>query len=98
MTRRDALMAVAARVEALTGPCQETDFAIARATPGCKNWTASLDAAMTLAKGRQVRLLISEDGIASALVGDNASTAATPALALTAAALRALAAQGQTDD
>jgi hypothetical protein len=132
MTRRDALMAVAARVEALTGPCRETDAEIAVAALGwitrpprydgddisygyvnkgllvlpgngagnclVPEFTASLDAAMTLAKGRQVRLLISEDGIASALVGDNASTAATPALALTAAALRAIAAQEQTND
>lgn len=125
MTRRDDLNALAARVEALTGPCRETDAAIVLAIcPGAEvgsygdceyvvfhaeairisnkqtlpAYTASLDAAMTLVpEGCGVRLLISQDGIASALAGDNAnaSTTNTAALALTAASLRALAAQEQ---
>jgi hypothetical protein len=55
-------------------------------------YTASLDAAMTLAGGKDVRLNIASDGIATAWVGGTTATGTTPPLALTAAALRARAA------
>lgn len=58
-------------------------------------YTASLDAAMTLApEGQWRRINIDPNGRANIRLGDAcAVTAATPALALTAAALRARAAQ-----
>jgi hypothetical protein len=54
---RDELQALAARVEALTGPCRETDSEIAGTESSTVQWhgddetpafTASLDAAMSL--------------------------------------------------
>lgn len=92
-----------ARVEAADGPDRELDAEIGRIAAerflgyippepqrGCIRYTASLDAAMTLRPEGAVWKV--EDhpvyGI-SAVVQDQQSYAATPALALTAAALRA---------
>lgn len=119
MTDRDALLALADRVEALAGPDREVDAIIQRAlgddTTGhwfadrngawvtdalAPIYTASLDAAMTLAPNAyRVRLGRLEDGRGSAWVypptagpaDEWARLAATPALALCAASLRALA-------
>jgi hypothetical protein len=114
------LLALAERVEALTGPCRETDahislVAINNGKTGSfanadkwieaalqfhwsvAHYTASLDAAMTLVPEGWHTYFASEDRHSLrwswALRGGYgvtvASPAATPALALTAAALRA---------
>lgn len=130
------LIALAEKVESLTGPCRETDGLIARAAgfevlphpqtadPMYRHYggmlmnpvpafTASLDAAMTLVP-EGLRLMLSEwddeahlrakgawqsvlskpgcDASFDAMRGYRCDHAATPALALTAAALRARAA------
>jgi hypothetical protein len=141
------LMALADRVEALAGPCRETDVAIGVAVDwrwpdwepsektarqmaekhglawlvdraangfnscwrGIPNYTASLDAAMTLVpEGFAYRVDWRPDGLDLPRGSDTApalgmvyaglgkahvANASTPALALTAAALRALAGQ-----
>lgn len=103
--------ALADRVEALEGPCRETDTAICRAVHGrsigVARYTASLDAAMTLVpecafwrlghdgEGADPGLFKSHilswtDGTAASQ-RNSIAIAATPALSLCAAALRALA-------
>lgn len=117
MTDKHELIALAERVEALTGPCHETDKAILAALGytwrgmgywadddshqwcGTTFFTKWLDAAMTLVPvwltptiighDREVRLL---NGIGLPVGGkDYRSTGSTLPIALTAAALRALA-------
>ena len=127
MTRREELEALAARVEALMGPCQETDAMIWLATEtGAtrEQWsyihkatgkecfvdetrnadrrliivpafTASIDTAMTLAGVREWTVQNNRPQPMAIVAGiDRYVAAATPALALTAAALRAIAALG----
>jgi hypothetical protein len=154
MMNRDRLRALAERVEALTGPCRETDARIwcalngkkyqdnlsaygqpgkvqveftepprrtrtvtdGRGVPHAECVTASLDAAMSLVpegwrpyladfciEGR-CRFMLSGpktqwvEGLEGKEAGNDwyqSGVAATPALALTAAALRAIAAQGE---
>lgn len=130
MTRREELLALAERVEALEGPDREVNKALAplaglrlveegpplglccydengHGVP-LPNFTASLDAAMSLVpKGWSVDIIRTADsrlgGAYLYLFGNSGSipskkvhgSAATPALALTAAALRALAESGQ---
>jgi hypothetical protein len=53
------------------------------------NFTASLDAAMSLVGDVRVHLNIAEDRISTAIVDGTGATALSPALALCAAALRA---------
>jgi hypothetical protein len=65
------------------------DGRICRRDERLHEYTASLDAAMTLAKGKRVILNIAEDGMTVAIVDGTQGCAATPALALTAACLRA---------
>jgi hypothetical protein len=110
---------LAARVEALAGPCREADEAIyaiktAGFPVGARSvdppaFTASLDAAMTLVPANCLAMArhLWDDPVAGTRagyasvaryadqkhVGETTALAATPALALTAAALRALAAQ-----
>lgn len=127
---RDELLALASRVEALTGPCRETDIAILthpafgyrdisddgslfdRGNDGywslegeggfvaLPSPTASLDAAMTLVlEGYDWIIGHTNSGLTiyaevGGTGGDFTRFAATPALALTAAALRTIAAQG----
>ena len=55
-------------------------------------YTASLDAAMTLKAEGRVILNLAEDGISTAIVDGTQAHGGSPALALTAAALRARAA------
>ena len=55
-------------------------------------YTSSLDAALTLAKGKRVILNIAEDDITTAIVDGTQAVGETPSLALTAACLRARAA------
>ena len=122
MSRKDELLALAERVEALTGPDREVDAAIAQAV-GAEHgpretvyyesrsvhyideiapaYTASLDAAMSLVPegwrwhsyywprkdGPRLMSLVTNRPHAGIAHGK----AATPALALTAAALRAIA-------
>jgi hypothetical protein len=142
--QRTDLVELAKRVEALDGPCRETDVAIglgidwAHRSMGCTlrqfhalgesvpemaadaerqtsillqlpRYTASLDAAMTLVpEGWQywevrMKRIGTDDPAAvaeiSRMTGDDVDYengfAVTPALALTAAAIRALAAQGE---
>ncbi len=118
----DELMALADRVEALTGPCRETDVAVSKAVGrhiGIRKYTASLDAAMALVPDGHVMSLNSTsddekrryrgdvpiaDWVAMLIKQEHCGYkidfrghcrhgyAATPALALTAAALRAIAA------
>jgi len=116
MTKRDDLIALAERVEALEGPCRETDadiYLAADAANGSfeKLYTASLDAAMTLAP--EGWTYISVEICAHGKPGQHcrasverlhddedqrcAGYAKEPALAITAAALRALAAMETTD-
>lgn len=57
-----------------------------------RSYTSSLNDAMTLASGKRVVLNIAEDGITTAIVDGTQGCAATPARALTAACLRAIAA------
>lgn len=118
------LIALAEKVESLTGPCRETDREIELAFPyadashlkfGLPQYTGSLDAAMTLVpegwriysadfsvrnrsrwmiEGTKTKWATDEGGDPCA--GDDwyaSGVAATPALALTAAALRSHAAQ-----
>ena len=128
MTKREELLALAEWCEAATGPDREIELAIWRLTdlgapeveeagkvplPWLKNYTASLDAAVTLVpegclftartvwdKGKQAGLgFVSryekgEFGGHERLywMDEHQAVAATPALALTAAALRARAA------
>ncbi len=99
------LIALAERVEGLTGPCRETDGEIEwllQLAP-CDisgPFTASLDAALGLVpEGHYWALLMhgEEDGFQATCTPLHAGLdwrrAATPALALTAAALRARAAE-----
>lgn len=110
------LIALALRVEALTGPCRETDHAIyaalnpdsplpegGRLLPWAHCFTDSLDAAMTLVPEGCRFVVSTEEPGPWAWVGVSgedtvATMAASPALALTAAALRARAAMETTDD
>jgi len=98
----EALLALALRVEALAGGCIVTDAIIARALergPDVDYYTASIDAAVTLvpdgfAWGTHHRLTVpGMKANAQCWTKEDRSTvhgdAATPALALTAAALRA---------
>ena len=127
MTRREELEALAARVEALMGPCRETDAMIWLATEtGAtrEQWsyiheatgrecfvdetrnadrrliivpafTASLDSAMALADGREWTVQSNKPKPMAIVAGiERYVVATTPALALTAAALRAIAALG----
>lgn len=113
--RKDELLALAQRVEALDGPSFTLEMEIARAiNPNAtrmtvpNNYTVSLDAAMSLVPDGclfMARTLWDDDKTAgNATVqmyrrqgdsifweNDRHAVAATPALALTAAALRALA-------
>jgi hypothetical protein len=103
---RVQIMALADRAEALSGPCRETDALIeqALAEPDARYgsfhqppaYTASIDAAMTLA-GPVWRLTpFAESSLWRAESGSRdkgeakVAFAATPALALTAASLRAI--------
>jgi hypothetical protein len=143
MSRKDELLALAERVEALTKACDETDARVACALTGNRDafveqspfnavwcvyqpcnrngkrlmekarkhpFTASLDAAMSLVpEGWCVSLLQQDKGWAADLQrgfrtsydkvaiasGIGPNYIATPALALTAASLRALAATEQ---
>ena len=107
---RDELLALAERVEALTGPDREVDAAIQRAlgTDNGEHWfwgadgqltkddlapahTASLDAAMSLVKPEWVESLYLTAH--RAIVWNSIARAENMTLALTAAALRALATQ-----
>jgi hypothetical protein len=122
-----ALLALADRVQALTGPCRETDSAVSIALfpdqhalvdlvrGQMSSWwamincitryTASLDAAMTLVpewwsyqawqgpSGRPHEWLLRTIRDGDKCYTEVNSKAATPAIALTAAALRAIAAQ-----
>lgn len=122
MTKTE-LLALAERVEALTGPDRETDYRIAKWRSGAKGshlkieqvpplYTASLDAAMTLVpEGCLFHVRTFWDGMETRgyarvityaddaeecdgkrYIDDYAEMAATPAQALTAAALYAHAA------
>jgi hypothetical protein len=129
MSRKDGLIALAERVEALTGPDRGLDLAVILASgshvlerrgrdrkewlykvgasncnrldPDCYSYgpfalprfTASLDAAMSLVpEGAIFVVMRAVDGlIYASLDGERPICAATPALALTAAALRAIA-------
>lgn len=118
MTDKATLLALADRVEALTGPCRETDKAILHALGyswrGMAYWyrddshewkggtffTGSLDAAMALVpKGHDYSLERVNDEYWASVCSKSHRTpilnAATPALALCAAALRALANGGK---
>ena len=102
---RAALLALADRVEALTGPCRETDAEVHHAILqgigtglyGTQpSYTASLDAAMTLVpEGHtwSADLNLGKKAFAwcydDKMLSGRPCKAATPALALTAAALRA---------
>ena len=107
---------LAARVEALSGPCREIDAMIWRATvrdaihwgdDAAMRFTASLDAAMSLVPDDAMWRL-GHDGegadpsqFLAVIVGMTErwwALAATPALALTAAALRARAAMEINND
>lgn len=107
------LVELAKRVEALDGPqfAIEREVWLAIGAPGSRppNYTASLDAAMTLldddwfwrvgndGEGADPSLYRADIGhpVPEKVMAFQRATAATPALALTAAALRALAAQGE---
>jgi len=120
MSRKDELIALAERVEALTGPDRGVDARICIAlglskdnvTVGVDGWcinsdinpnpyrspsyTASSDAAMSLVpEGANTIINIGPIAIHGVKIitpaGDAIGVAATPALALTAAALRAIA-------
>lgn len=101
---RDELLALAARCEAAAGPNTHLDFLIHVATqdfpymmPG-SIWTRSLDAALTLVPEgwwADIEVTRKRAGVAvlqNDLCGWAAASAATPALALCAAGLRARAA------
>ena len=107
---RATLLALADRVEALTGPCRETDERVGmgiglkrtmrvgheclgtdRVVPVmCPHYTASLDAALSLVPEGwgSVRFEQGFGGI-GCFLNQHDTFATTPALALTAAALRA---------
>lgn len=98
------LRALADRVEKATGPDRGLDVDIEHArgwpdaqwTSDARRYTASLDAAVTLVpRGWTWRVgnLVSGGGFAFLGTSLKEHVAATPALALTAAALRALAAE-----
>jgi hypothetical protein len=97
------LLELAERCEKATGPDVDLDLDISEATGGWKalatwkgvSYTASLDAAMTLVPDGQNFNLFwrAEEGAGFAGVDGSSTKAATPALALCAAALRARAAQ-----
>ena len=99
MTNKSALLELASRIDAATGPDRELDLAIALAV-GDETWaepdraklyyTASLDAAMSLVPEGLIWLVQYRIRV-YAEVGRCFATAATPSLALTAAALRAIA-------
>ena len=104
-----SVSALVDRCEAATGPDRELDKAIARAVGTIMNYTvpaytASLDAAMTLVpEDHALNIETISGGLAYANVwldvsdhdgtAPNESRAATPALALCTAALRAIALQ-----
>jgi hypothetical protein len=105
------LLELAERCEKATGPDRELDLAIAQAIRApwqyvgeppreikCGAYTASLDAAMTLANGYGGEVTFFKDGTAKAFLWQPypmaiEAKAATPALAICAAALKARAAQ-----
>ena len=116
MTDREKLIALAERCEKATGPSRELDLAVGSSlgvdSYYLKNWTASLDAAMTLVpEGWRMAALCERepwfcrlettdfdsvtwgkgsDWITDVVAGqETTAKAATPALALCAAALRA---------
>jgi hypothetical protein len=96
--RADELRALAGRVEALMGPCFATECEIERAVSphwtgegAPKAYTASLDAAGSLVGDNHWKAEDHPLAGPCAVVGDSEAYAATPALALTAAALRAIA-------
>lgn len=110
--RRADVLALAARVEALTGPDRAVDTEIEAArgwpdvqwTGAARRYTASLDAAASLVPAGWGYILHHyPDGSANAFVYEsqddthNPVGGATPALALTAAALRAIA-EGMSDE
>ena len=90
---------LAARVEALTGACRETDVAIARALGrfvGIRKYTASLDAAMTLAFDKRIAQFGGSLAMlrqAMGMLEKADATADALSRYVTAASLRALAAQ-----
>jgi hypothetical protein len=99
MTTETELLELAERLEKATGADDATDWAIAEAV-GCAPglaYTASLDAAMTLvpegAKAATVNWCPYGSGVAEVYLGNPGpmfgTEAATPAIALCAAALRA---------
>ncbi len=94
------LEALAVRCEAATGPDRELDALIndiAGRRPTMPAYTASLDAAMTLVPEGYLYGIGNPEGAAHAVVSESPDAlidpvkAATPALALCAASLRALA-------
>jgi hypothetical protein len=99
------LLELAERCEKATGPDFDLSFAIWQAAiepiaPSSRqpDYTASLDAAMTLANGYGGEVTFFKDGTAKAFLWQPypmaiEAKAATPALALCAAALKARAAQ-----
>jgi hypothetical protein len=106
------LLELAGRCERATGPDRELDTEIGKAVeaepfaicdygnvPVFASFTASLDAAMTLVpEGLKWGIGNPQDGYSYATMGNlpRAVRAATPALALCAASLRARATQGST--
>jgi hypothetical protein len=98
----DDLLLLAERCEQATKPDREIDRAIQdwwfpliggpsreHAAYPAYDFTASLDAAMTLAPEGRTIINIAEDGITTAIVCGTQGCAPTPALALCAAALKA---------
>ena len=100
--KRDELLSLALRVEQATGADRGLDRAIANICDwgSAAAYTTSLDAAMTLADDNVRHIEWCERCVEACVFGNDAdmhtATAATPALALTAAALRALAHKEQT--
>jgi hypothetical protein len=105
----DELMALAERAEALTGPCRETDEAIyasktASFPVGARSveppaYTASLDAAMTLAEDAMQSDVLRDAIVKLSLDGwFTGRYAETLARYVTAAALRARATLGASHD
>jgi hypothetical protein len=96
MTTETELLELAERLEKATGADDATDWAIAEVV-GCAPglaYTASLDAAVTLANGYGGEVTFFKDGTAKAFLWQPypmavEAKAATPALALCAAALKA---------
>lgn len=56
---------------------------------GPAKYTTSMDAAMSLAKEKRIRMIIAEDNITDVLVDGTQGCGATPALALCVASLKA---------